>query len=162
MFLSSNISPATIETIQTSAQNELEDEIDDININIDNLSLHRKMYSCEGGGIYLLCKTTTGCVLTSQCLYDSKDKKANIGRECVKTLLYECYNKICFDSYIQDQVLIFMGLAKGHSKILVGKITDHTNTCIDIIQQMLNIKFKITNISETQNYIECDGKGFTI
>lgn len=165
VFLSSNISPASLETIQSTAQDEIEDNYEDYDslesVEIETESLNRKMYGCEGGGLYLLAYSSTGCVLTSQILYDNKHRNANIGRECVREFLDEINNKVCFDSYIQDQVLIFMALAEGHSKILVGPITDHTNTCIDIIQQMINVKFKITPVSDKQNYIECDGIGYT-
>lgn len=161
VFLSSNISPASLETIQSTAKDEIEDNYDDYesleSVEIESECINRKMYSCEGGGLYLLAYSSTGCVLTSQILYETKQRNANIGKQCVREFLEEIDNKVCFDSFIQDQVLIFMALAEGHSKILVGPITDHTKTCIDIIEQMINVKFTISKVSDKQNYIECDG-----
>ena len=61
-----------------------------------------------------------------------------------------------------------MALAKGKSKISVGKISLHTETAINIIKTFLpNINIKITQINKNEKYsylenniIEIDGIGY--
>ena len=53
---------------------------------------------------------------------------------------------------MQDQIIIFMALAKGESQILSGPLTLHTETAIHIAQELTAAKFNVTPISS------CDGQ----
>jgi RNA 3'-terminal phosphate cyclase (ATP) len=67
----------------------------------------------------------------------------------------------CVDEHTQDQLLLFMALAKGLSKIKCGKvITDHTKSCLYIFEKFIpGLKYKITAEGEC-NIIEVEGIGF--
>ena len=53
---------------------------------------------------------------------------------------------------MQDQMIIFMALAKGESQVLSGPFTLHTETAIHIAQELTAAKFNITPI------FSCDGE----
>ena len=61
------------------------------------------------------------------------------------------------DEFLQDQLLIFMALAKGQSAIKVGpnELTLHTQTAIHIIQLLTSAKFTVD-----EDIIKCEGIGF--
>ncbi|CAF1394189.1 unnamed protein product, partial [Rotaria sordida] len=51
-----------------------------------------------------------------------------------------------------------MALAKGHSKIRCGPLSDRTKTAIYVVEHLTNVKFKITEIpsSNSTTIIECE------
>jgi len=70
---------------------------------------------------------------------------------------------VCLDEYAQDQVIIFMALAKGCSKVLTGPLTLHTQTAIHVVEHLTKAQFKVSPVSEEKNnskfIIECQGIG---
>jgi RNA 3'-terminal phosphate cyclase (ATP) len=48
---------------------------------------------------------------------------------------------------MQDQLIIFMALAQGHSSMLCGELTLHTRTAISIAEQLMpEVKFDISTL----------------
>jgi len=66
----------------------------------------------------------------------------------------------CVDEFLQDQLIIFMALAKGTSKIRTGKLELHTETSIHFSQLLTGAKFKVTPDLAKTFIIECEGIGF--
>lgn len=65
------------------------------------------------------------------------------------------------DEYLQDQLIIFMGLAKGKSSVLTGPLTLHTKTSLLFTECLTGCKFSVTPQEGTElNLIECEGIGF--
>lgn len=75
---------------------------------------------------------------------------------------------------MQDQLIIFMGLASGESSMLCSEPTLHTRTAIEIVQQLLpTARFSVTTVDDPagcsgesggvrQLYmIRCQGAGLT-
>jgi len=73
-------------------------------------------------------------------------------------------NEVCLDEHTVDHLIIFMALAKGTSKIKVGKISLHTQTAIEIIKKFVyDVKFNITPSEDQKfetNIIEVEGLGY--
>merc|ERR1719419_1727103 len=69
----------------------------------------------------------------------------------------------CVDKYIQDQMIIFMALAAGHSTLVTGPLTLHTETAIHIAEKLTNAKFNIENCQDNNRawMITCEGIGLT-
>ena len=65
---------------------------------------------------------------------------------------------------MQDQMTIFMALARGESRILTGPLTLHTETAIHIATQLTEAKFSIIPVTPdvkiTNNIIQCHGIGY--
>ncbi len=62
---------------------------------------------------------------------------------------------------MQDQMIIFMALAKGVSRILTGPLSLHTETAIHIATELTDAKFNIIPVenvnTRTRNIIQCQG-----
>jgi RNA 3'-terminal phosphate cyclase (ATP) len=52
----------------------------------------------------------------------------NVAESAVKELINDLDSECCVDQYMQDQLIIFMALAKGKSRIKSGELTLHTKT----------------------------------
>lgn len=62
-------------------------------------------------------------------------------------------------SITQDQLIVFMALASGRSRVRTIKpLTLHTTTAIHIAQLMTQAKFDVTE-EESTCIIQCDGIG---
>lgn len=113
----------------------------------------------NGSSIFIKAKTTTGCVLGSSALGSPKISPEKTGQKAAQALFEYIEQGICLDEYAQDQVIIFMALAKGCSKFLTGPLTLHTQTAIYVVEQFTNARYKIHPVSEVTNIIECQGIG---
>lgn len=52
----------------------------------------------------------------------------------------------CVDKYIQDQMIIFMALAQGESRLLCGPLTLHTETAIHIAEKMTGARYVLLRL----------------
>jgi len=84
----------------------------------------------------------------------------SFGERLALRIANDINNRVCADEYLQDQLIIFMALAPGVSKIRTGAITKHTKTAIYVSELMTSAKFEIsTDDSGSTNIIECSGIG---
>ena len=67
----------------------------------------------------------------------------DIGKETAISLLDEEKTGACLDKFLADQILIYMALAKGNSKVTVSQLTSHLKTNIWTIEKFVKGKFKI-------------------
>jgi RNA 3'-terminal phosphate cyclase len=67
----------------------------------------------------------------------------DIGKEVALELLKEQKSGACLDKHLADQILPYLALSSGKSRVTVSQITDHARTNIWTIQQFLSGKFKI-------------------
>ncbi len=77
-----------------------------------------------------------------------------VGRAAAKIMYNEISTGAAVDEHLADQLIIFMGLAKGSSRILASSISSHTSTNICIVEQMLGKKFEI--IKNNGSLIQCE------
>ena len=61
---------------------------------------------------------------------------------------------------MQDQLIIFMSLAEGKSRVKCGPLTLHTKTAIHFSQSITGAQFKVTELTSNSNIIECEGIGY--
>jgi len=82
------------------------------------------------------------------------------GRKAAEEIKQVLDAGVCVDQWAQDQLIIYMALAHGRSRLLTGALTLHTRTAISIAEQLTAAKFTVTSIGENQTLIECNGIGF--
>ena len=111
----------------------------------------------NGSGCILTAITTGNCILGSDRLGEKKVDGYELGSSAAKQLLKCITNRNCVDEHIQDQLIIYMALATGHSEILTGSLTNHTLTAIYVAEKMTGTKFKIDNLDEKHIRISCKG-----
>jgi len=71
-----------------------------------------------------------------------RGKRAEVvGEEAAKNLISEIENKAVVDKHLADQILPFLALAGG--KIKTSEITKHAKTNIYVIENFLDVKFRI-------------------
>lgn len=63
------------------------------------------------------------------------------GKKAAEELLSSVSVRACVDQYVQDQLIIFMALAKGKSVIKTTPITLHTETAIFIAELLTDVSF---------------------
>lgn len=80
-----------------------------------------------------------------------------MGQEAAEELLEALATGACVDQWLQDQLIIYMALADGHSVISCGEPTLHTRTAIAIAEQLTTASFQIAKQSDCIWLIACDG-----
>ncbi|MEE8167866.1 MAG: RNA 3'-terminal phosphate cyclase [Candidatus Hydrothermarchaeales archaeon] len=82
-----------------------------------------------------------------------------VGEEAARSLLNEIEANASIDLHLGDQIIPYLALAEGESRIFVGELTNHLKTNIYVVEKILNTKFKI--LTHERGYtITVDGIGF--
>lgn len=82
------------------------------------------------------------------------------GKQVGKELIHYMNSRSCVDAHVQDQLIIFMALAKGLSRLrCTSPLTLHTKTAIYIAEHLTDAKFNIIEDGSTV-IIECNGIGY--
>lgn len=105
------------------------------------------------------CQTSTGCTLGGSALGSVKVGNAQCGRSAADELLVGGVStKACVDQYVQDQLIIFMAMAKGRSRIrCTFPLTLHTQTGIFVVELMTKAKFTVIEDEAISNDAGGDG-----
>jgi len=136
----------------------------------------------DGIAILIVALSSTGCRLAGSKNGENGNRAEIVGTKAAKELIMNIDTGGCVDEYVatviyvlliftatlrylQDQLIIYMGLAFGRSRVLVGPISQHTTSAIYYTQMLTGAKFSITkatrnNLGDT-NWIECDGMSYS-
>ncbi|KAF3834595.1 hypothetical protein F7725_027153, partial [Dissostichus mawsoni] len=125
--LAKDMSSAAVRTIRR--------EIKDLYINIPALQ-EKENATGNANGIIIIAESSTGCVFAGSALGRKGVYAEQIGAEAAEMLLRNVRHNGCVDEFLQDQVIIFMALAKGTSRIRTGPVTQHTQTAIHIAEKL--------------------------
>ncbi|XP_033636521.1 RNA 3'-terminal phosphate cyclase-like [Asterias rubens] len=113
----------------------------------------------NGCGITVVAETSSSCRLAGSALGKRGVPAENVGKEAAQMLLNNLEHGGCVDEYLQDQLIIFMALAEGTSRVLAGPLTLHTKTAIHIAKKLTQATFKVINDGSETSVIECEGIG---
>jgi RNA 3'-phosphate cyclase len=76
------------------------------------------------------------------CALGERGKKAErVGAECAGSLKRQMAAGACLDEHMADQILPYLALAGGESRVSVAAITDHCRTNMWVIEQFLPVHF---------------------
>lgn len=126
---------------------------------IEPKKLTNDMASNNGAGILVTAHTTTGCVLGSATVGEKKMNGHLLGSNAACKLTEYVRKEVCVDAHMQDQLIIYMALATGCSRMLTGPLTKHTRTAIHVAEQMTGVKFEVTVENSGQTLVTCEGLG---
>lgn len=106
------------------------------------------------------CETTTNCIFGASALGSRNQRPFESGKRVAQELI-QCLNSgSCVDPHVQDQLIIFMALARGVSRLRCTlPVTLHTKTAIHVVELLTEAKFNITDDGSTA-IIECTGIGY--
>lgn len=122
----------------------------------------------DGTMIRLIAKTDTGCTFCASAIGSKKMTAEQVGSEAAEILIRNINGGGCVDEYMQDQLIIFMALAKGRSTLKIGPMEMHTKTSIHFAELLSGAKFTVEPTPSEQLVLEteqsliitCDGIGF--
>ncbi|KAJ6643140.1 RNA 3'-terminal phosphate cyclase [Pseudolycoriella hygida] len=127
-------------------------------VNIEAYKESAEVASGNSSGIILGCRTHANCVLGGSALGSRKESCFDSGKRAATEIVNLVPSKACVDEHVQDQLIIYMALANGISRIRTGPLTLHTKTAIHIAELITNVKFNVYEDGLT-NIIECKGIG---
>lgn len=81
-------------------------------------------------------------ILGSDALIEERKSSEQVGQEAAQKLMAEIDSGCAVDSYLTDQLILFMGLLLG-SEIVAREITNHTLTNIYVAETFLPVGFKV-------------------
>ena len=113
--------------------------------------------------ILLVAETSTGCLLAASRLSERGVTAHAMATACAEDLMMNIRGGGCVDEYLQDQLVLFMALASGTSRLLVGgsELTLHTQTAMHWCREMLpGCAFTVTRAKPTGLILECHGVGY--
>ncbi|KAM4641364.1 RNA 3'-terminal phosphate cyclase isoform 1-T2 [Discoglossus pictus] len=137
-------------------------EINNLRVDIQAVQEPSNQAVGNGSGIIVIAETSTGCLFAGSSLGKRGVPADRVGTEAAEILLRNLRHGGCVDEYLQDQLIIFMALADGVSRIKTGPLTLHTQTAIHFAEQLTKAKFTVQKceMPDTDCYIiECHGIG---
>jgi len=97
---------------------------------------------CPGSQICLIAEFEN-TVIGADNLGKLGKRAEDVGKEAAFELLREQKSEACLDKHLADQILPYIALGPGKSKITVSEITNHCRTNIWVIEKFLSGKFEI-------------------
>lgn len=141
-FYGGHVPPHVAETMVYSASEHLRRHLPST-VDIETEVIRHKSAIGSGSGIWITTETSTGCILGGSAIGHPKENPKVTGIKAAYEILHTIQSKGCVDDWLQDQLIIFMALAKGKSQILTGSLTQHTTTAISVAEMMTDAKFHI-------------------
>eukprot|EP01122_Echinamoeba_exundans_P016414 TRINITY_DN8307_c0_g1_i1.p1 TRINITY_DN8307_c0_g1~~TRINITY_DN8307_c0_g1_i1.p1 ORF type:complete len:371 (+),score=41.32 TRINITY_DN8307_c0_g1_i1:541-1653(+) len=169
-FVAGGIHPRTGTRVNDSALRILKQRFPEPSVEYDVQFVQETSLSSVGNGcgITIVAETSTGCLFGGSALLEQGKSGDDVGADAARKLITDFDDGGCVDEYAQDQIIIFMALAKGRSKIRSGPLSLHTQTSIHFSSLMTGAKFEVLPIpdpekmrpGENSYWITCDGIGF--
>ncbi|KAL9951213.1 hypothetical protein ACROYT_G043836 [Oculina patagonica] len=148
------------QTMAREAHRLLKKKYPDVEINVEPAQEPADKAHGNGTGIMVMAESSTGCRMAGSAIGRKGVPAEEVARNAVEELTNNLQYESCVDEHLQDQLIIFMALAAGHSSIRCGPLTMHTQTAIHVAEKIMKAKFKVQKISDKKGcIIECDGIG---
>src|SRR5205823_1123940 len=97
----------------------------------------------DGCSLLLMAHTDTGCILASSCVGERGLPAETVATRAAEQLLANVEAGGCVDEYMQDQLILFLALAKGTSILKTGPLTLHTRTCLFWAQYFTGARVRV-------------------
>jgi RNA 3'-terminal phosphate cyclase (ATP) len=98
----------------------------------------------KGSSITLWGETTAGVHVGSDGLGELRKMAEAVGKEAAQKLLAELVVEPTVDVFLADMLLPYMALAKGNSAFLVRCLSEHIESNLWLLEEMLNVKFSVS------------------
>ena len=101
----------------------------------------------KGSSLVLWAETDTGAIVGADAIGELKKASETVGREAAEKLYAELSAKSTVDVHLADMLIPYLALAQGKSAYLTRKLTDHLETNIWLVQEMLNTKINAQKVN---------------
>jgi len=101
----------------------------------------------SGTGVLVTAETSTGCLLAAARpgeVGKEEEVGAAAGAELARTLA----SGACVDEWLQDQLVLFMALADGTSRVRTCDLTLHTRTAMAVAERLTGATFTVRCVRE--------------
>ena len=115
----------------------------------------------NGSCISIKVETSTGCILGGGAIGSPKKSPQEVGKQAAKQVISALQRGACVDDFMQDQIIIFMALAEGQSRVVTGPLTMHTKTAIHMTQTLTGTEF-IVSENPNGNFTICCNQGLAL
>ncbi len=113
-----------------------------------------------GSGIDLIACFDNGARLGANALGKKDKPAAKVGEEAGASLLQELQALKPVDRHLADQLIPFMGLAKGTSTFLCSEVTEHLLANLEVTKQFLGCEYKVEGELGKPGKVEVKGVAF--
>lgn len=113
-----------------------------------------------GTGIVLWAESSNGSVLGSSALGKKGKPAEKVGEESAKGLIKQIETDQAVDRYMSDQILPYLALANGKSKITSTELTSHTLTNVELLRNILGAEIEVVGDEGESGKIEIEGSSF--
>jgi RNA 3'-terminal phosphate cyclase (ATP) len=113
----------------------------------------------DGCGVVAVAETAAGRLLGASGLGERWVAAEEVGRRAGEELAGALRGGACVDDWLQDQLIIFMALAGGESKVVAGEPTLHTRTAVAVAEALTAARFTLAARGDGTWLIGCTGAG---
>lgn len=97
----------------------------------------------RGAALAIWAKTDSGCIIGADMAGKVGRTSEEIGRSVAKNLLEDLQSAATVDRFIADQLIIYAGLADGESEYIIPRMTEHIESNLWLIKDILGAEFSI-------------------
>jgi len=97
----------------------------------------------KGSSLVLWARTDAGVLLGSDAIGELRKPSEAVAREAVKNLLDEIESKATADMHLADMLIPYVALAEGESTFSMRLITDHIESNIWLVNEILGVSFEV-------------------
>jgi RNA 3'-terminal phosphate cyclase (ATP) len=144
--LSSHLKPQRVsERMANSALKYLKDLSEDIHIE----TCYDETAKQKGAALAIFAYTDTGCILGSDLAGAPGRTSEEIGKKVALELIKDIKTNATVDRYLADQLILYAGLAKGKTEYFIPFMTEHIESNLWLIQEILGAKVYLDNLKLT-------------
>lgn len=118
--------------------------------------------SSPGCGIFLKARVSPSHLwLAGDSLGEPGKPAERVGLEAAEALAGQLAARRPVDRHLVDQLVPWMGLARGLSRLSTPELTLHAVTCIEVSRQVLGAEYRVEGSLGEPAVVECRGVGLT-
>ena len=137
--------PATVATrIAHAAAKELIKNVSaSVDIKSESYQPNQDPHLGPGAGITIWAETESGAILGASSLGRPGKPAEEVGREAADSLIQQLKTGAAVDLHLADQLIPYLALAAGTSRITAASLTSHALTNVELVEKILGTKFEV-------------------
>jgi len=97
----------------------------------------------RGAALFIYALTDSGCLIGSDMAGKLGRTSEYIGKSVARNLLKDIKSAATVDRFIADQLILYAALADGESKYIIPRITEHIDSNIWLVQEIVGAKVSL-------------------
>lgn len=131
-----------------------------VNIKSETYPPNQDSHLGPGAGITIWAETEGGAIIGASSLGKPGKPAEQVGREAAKSLIKQVKTGSAVDLHMADQLIPYMALAEDMSEITSTSLTSHTITNVELVHEILGVKFKVDGKPGDPSRVSVTGIGF--